>query len=175
MRNISRIFVILGCLLLSACGFQLRGNMPMPPQLHTLYIESQAPYDSLMRQLKTALKRSGIRLVNAPNLAPMTLQITNENVSYNQTSIGNSQNTRDYSVNYSVQYVLQNAKGKTLYAPSMLSAQKTITLNAQEVITSSNKYNDAVRDLQNDLVPKLLFQLSSPDAVKALSKQAQHK
>ena len=73
---------ILLTLFLAGCGFQLRGQADLPPELAVVYIQSiqgtGLPPGVLSRRLQTVLVGSGVRVVRDPAQATATITILNE-------------------------------------------------------------------------------------------------
>ena len=169
MRIVKVFTVLFATLLLTGCGFHLRGTAQLPPQLHTMYLQnSQSQYTPFMRKLYLTLKMSGVKLVDNPTQAPITLDILSETFSTHETSIGGAQTARNYIASYTVSYQLLDAKGKIIYESKNINVQKNIPLSANEVLTNSNKLNQAKTSLYEELVTKMTFQLTSDDIMKAL-------
>ncbi len=62
MRHAPRIAAfVLGCLLLSACGFHLRGNYHPPAFLHEVTLRTPANSRDLNTELQLALARNNIQ------------------------------------------------------------------------------------------------------------------
>ncbi len=62
MRRISFPAILL-TLLLTGCGFQLRGQASLPPEMRVTYVQtpsSLTPPGSVSRQLPQALARNGV-------------------------------------------------------------------------------------------------------------------
>jgi len=108
--------------------------------------------------------------LNTPFSAPFTLNVQGENFNVPQTSIGSSQSMRQFTATYSISYVIQNAKGITIYGPKTVAAHSTINVMPDEEISSSSKLLDTKQSMIQDVVNQLLFQLSSKNAQKALKK-----
>lgn len=165
-----KIFILILTIFLTGCGFQLRGAHALPPQLHTIYLQSGKPYSDLTKQVKMFLKLSNINLVDDPKQAPIILVLSNEDFSTYQTSVGNSTQTRNYNATYTVNYQLQNKYGNDITKTKTISSLKMITTNQNEILENSNKLNIAKQNLIRNLVMKLMFQLSSKNTIKELNK-----
>lgn len=50
------------CLLIAACGFQLRGAADLPASIQTLHIQGISMRDGLGLELKRTLRRNGINV-----------------------------------------------------------------------------------------------------------------
>ena len=164
--------LIISLCLLTACGFQLRGAMELPPQLHILYLQSNNPYGEFTRALRSSLAISNIKVVDDPTQAPYTLNILTDSLTTHQTSVGGSQQTRDYLATYTVKYDIQTSEGVTLYGPVSVSDQTTITVNENEVLTNSNKLTSAKQTMEQNLLNKMRFQLTSKALKNAVEKSA---
>jgi outer membrane lipopolysaccharide assembly protein LptE/RlpB len=60
---------------LVACGFHLRGNIPLPKTLSPMYISTTRPYDPLVQLIEDTLTASGITLTDIPKKASTILNI----------------------------------------------------------------------------------------------------
>lgn len=160
---------------LAGCGFHLRGAANLPPQLHTLYLKSDRPFTPFMNELRSSLKLSGVHLTPSAKDAPYTLEISNETLNTQETSIGGSQQIRDYTATYSIQYDIKNNDGKTIYGPNTISDKQTITVLANEILTNSNKLNNAKRIMTQNLISKMMFALTSKNLLSAMQKNTPKK
>jgi len=140
----------------------------LPPALHTVYLQNDPVYNQLANQLRMRLRFAGTHLVDSPNEAPITLAILKAQTTTNQTSIGNSQQARNYEETYTITYTLINSKGQTVYGPKSVSSKRTINILATEVLGNSNKPAAAKKNMQQDAINKIMFQISSKNAFKAL-------
>jgi len=172
MKIIKLLFILSIAALLTGCGFHLRGAYPLPPQLRTMYLQSDKPYSDLTKQIKMTLALSNVKLTADPTQAPIILALSNENFSTYQTSVGNSTQTRNYNATYAVTYQLQNKYGNDITAAKTISNSSTITVNQNEILENSNKLNIVKQNLIRDLVMKLMFQLSSKNTIMALRKHS---
>ena len=70
MRRIVLSSLGLWMLLLGGCGFQLRGQAQLPPELSVVYLQSQTtvgtPPGALSRKLRLLLANSGVTLTRDP-------------------------------------------------------------------------------------------------------------
>ena len=53
-------------LMLSACGFKLRGSVELPLVLQDTYIESENPFTGMARTLRQELEIAGANIVRRP-------------------------------------------------------------------------------------------------------------
>ncbi len=169
---VKHVFYFVLVCTLAGCGFHLRGEVSLPPELHTFYLTGSSPYSSLITQMRRVLRSSDITLVDSQEKAPVTLFIQNDHLSWSQTTIGSSGSLRDYSVAYSVTYALLDPAGNVLVGPLSVSSSETITALGNELLDNSNKLKQAQRNLEQGVITKMIFQISSKNTVQKLSDAA---
>lgn len=98
-------FVILLTTLLSACGFQLRGEYTVPEDIKEMSVTSFDQYSKITRLVKEQLRLSQIELVeprkDIPNLHIISEQITDRTLSLYQNTRA-AEKEIVYDVNYRV-------------------------------------------------------------------------
>lgn len=167
-------FIFYLTLALVGCGFHLRGDMKLPPELHTFYLTGSSPYSSFIQQMRQVLRSSGITLVDSQEKSPVTLFVQSDNLSWSQTTIGSSGSLRDYSVTYTVTYTLLDSAGNVLVGPLSVNSSETVTALGNELLENSNKLKQSQKDLERSVITKMIFQISSKNTVKILSQAAKH-
>ncbi|MEZ9231855.1 LPS assembly lipoprotein LptE [Vibrio amylolyticus] len=83
--------VVLTASLLSACGFQLRGDYSVPEELSTLSLTSYDQYSTFTRMVKNQLRLNDVELVS-PNKETANIHLVSESVGERTLSL--YQNTR---------------------------------------------------------------------------------
>ncbi len=63
MKILSILIICVLCSL-SACGFKLYDKEKLPPQLHTLYLQSDNPYGQFETDLKHSFRAVGINFID---------------------------------------------------------------------------------------------------------------
>jgi len=170
LLNTKKIAILCICtLLLTACGFHLRQQEPLPPALQTLYVNSSSPYDELTIELKQILKSIDVRVVDTPEEAPVTLKLFGIHYVSEVLSESASSNTKQYTLHFSVQYELTDSEGNVLYGPHTISSQRNYTVNEDQVLSTDTQQDTLKSEMQHDAVFTILRQISSPDAEKAVS------
>lgn len=166
------IFVLLGMtLLLSACGFHLRGRMPLPIQLQNLTIRSDSPYSEFSKQLKNTLRDLGVTIKDNAARSVYTLQIISAVNSEIVGSISSSTNTRIYTLYFTVNYQLLDQQGKIILPAQTVSSYRTLTVNANQVLGSSIEELTLQREMRSDVIEKMLYRLSAHNTRKLLNGQ----
>ena len=147
-------------LMVSACGFHLKGYANL--SFKTIYISNGQ--SELGRELTRSMKNSGVKVVNNPDLADVSLEIMNESKSKRILSLGSSVGTssgavREFELFYTVSYRLKD-KGQSTWARSQSIENRRDFSYAdvealgkayEEVILYDNMRSDAIRQIMRAL------------------------
>jgi LPS-assembly lipoprotein len=169
LASLGKYFFFLSVLLLSACGFHLRGEIPLPAQLQKLYLQTTDPYGQLTRNIKQYLKFSGVELVDSPAEADTVLVILNETNSEQLLSIGGTQQTRQYDITLTVAFEVTNTSGKVLVPPESLHETRSLTILSNQILGGSNEENNLFVQMRRAIVYDILKRLSSKDVAALIA------
>lgn len=155
------IIMLLG-MVVSGCGFHLRGDYLMPEQLQTLYVTSDDTHGELTRLVKQHFK------VNKVNLAPSmqhnvpVLKILKDNLNRRTLSVFPNGQVAEYELIYTVRYQL------TVNDES--SRQYTFELNRDyqddpdKALAKSRELSLILSELRREAADRILRELSSYQA-----------
>lgn len=165
------LIAIITCLssTLCGCGFTLRTQNSLPPQLRSIYFQSDTPYEQLGIALKKELRATGITLQDDVSKAPFVLHMTAPNFGHTtDTSNGPSTQARIYHLTLATSFSITDKSGKVVLAPQTVSAMQDLTLNANEIFDTSTQVDVAKENMRRILVTKIFDRLSSQKTFTAL-------
>ncbi|MDR3477506.1 MAG: LPS assembly lipoprotein LptE [Gammaproteobacteria bacterium] len=165
---IRQLLLVISLLLLTSCGFHLRGSEPLAPPLHNLYIQSQDPYSQLIRFLKQALKQSGVHFAETPQSASAILEIINERQVQQLLSVGGTQQTRVYNLTLIVAYQLTDPHGRPIANRQEATETRTVTIQANQILGGSNEQSNLFQLMRRAIIFTIMRHLSSLDVTNAL-------
>ncbi len=161
--------IVLLCLGLTACGFQLRGEKPLPPGLRTLYVDA-SPYAPFTLQLKQSLKSAGIDIVNSSKASPVTLQILKEDFDQHSQNISANTLVQTYVLTYTIHFQLVTKDKKVLYGPTTVSTQSNYVVSDNQILGDDSQLGVEKNNMRRELVGLLFNRLESGNVRQALSK-----
>lgn len=146
------------CMVLAACGFQLRGATTLP--FDSMYVQA-VPTSQLVTQLKRAIATgSQARITDKPDDAQVVLQIMNELREKQILSLSGGGRVREYQIRYRVSYRLTDSKGATEYIPpTEIVLQRDFSFNDTEALAKESEEALLFRDMQTDAVQQLVRRL----------------
>ena len=147
-------------LLLTGCGFHLRGMLDMPQWLNNITIVAQNTSRDLQPLLRDQLTAYHIKLSPDPSLADYWLIIEQDNFRQDVSSISSSTTPRQYQLIYTVRFKLQYAKGKEIIPSGQVVVTRQITLNSDRILGSTSEEALSKNDMRREAVTQIIERLS---------------
>ena len=126
-------------LLISGCGFQLRGNIDLPSELKQIAVVSEN-YSDLVNNLNQSLSKSDIQVVNKSDKNLYRVKIISEVFNRRQLSINISGRVNEYELIYNVTYQISS--------PDKKSKQETLSLYRDYSFDENNIMGNTDREAQ---------------------------
>lgn len=152
-------------LLLTGCGFQLRGQAQLPPELAVVYVQSQQPVGVppgvLSRRLALLLASNGVTVTRDPTQATATITVLNESSGRRAVAADRFDIKREYWVSYSATYQVTLANGKTLIPTEGLSANRSLLFDENRVLGFEAAQGSLVDSMADDLAWQIIRRLQA--------------
>ena len=157
------VMMLASVLLLSACGFHLRGASEFPFQ--TIYVAGSetTPFGSaLRRNLKS---QKSITLTSDAKDAGVILDILSERPEKVILSLTVRGFVREYTLNSYLTFQVRNGSGenqeKLLVPPTTIVVSRVISYNENVVLSKAVEEAALYKDMQGDLVQQIVRRLSA--------------
>jgi len=155
----SFIVMLTAVLLLSACGFQLRGAAPLP--FNTIFVQAP-PTSQFATQLRRAVQAgSSTRLTIAPEQAEVLLQILNEVQEKQILSLSGGGRVSEYLLRYRVSFRLTDSKNREHIPASEIMLQRDYSYSDSQALSAELEEAQLYRDMRDDAVRQLVRRLQS--------------
>lgn len=150
------IFLLSSSLLVSGCGFHLRGQIDVPESLMRLHVKGDDI--ELVHDLEKSLKFSDIEIVEeGDNAALLDLSNTTYVKEVNgTTSTGIASN---YKMTYTVNYVVFDAEGEELQEDSV-NQNRTLSYDAANILLFEREEEFLKEEMRKELVSFILRRMS---------------
>ena len=154
-----RSFLTLACsvLMLSACGFQLRGQQDYA--FKRLFIAGGSP-SAAARLTRIVQGGSDTVVVTSVANADATLQIT-EGRGTSTLTLNSLGAVEEYALNLSMTYSLTAKDGTLLIPPSVIALNRAMTYSDQYSQAKAAESEILFADMENDAIDQLTRRLSS--------------
>jgi len=144
-------------LLLSGCGFQLRGTANVP--FDTVYVPGAS--GGIALDLKRNIQAgTRAKVVENPKDAQAILQFLQEARQKIILSLSGTGRVREYRLVYRVQFRVHDGKGGDFVSPTTVELTRDITFNDSDVLAKEAEEGLLVRDMQSDMVQQIMRRLA---------------
>ena len=153
---IKRNLLVMGlAVLLSACGFQLRGTGTTELAIKELDLSARNAYGETVTQLRQVLESSGVKVYSG---APYKLVLTDEQESQRILSYAGAGRTGEYQVSTVLSYDIRG-QGNLPLLSDKLEVQKVFIHDGNNLVGSDQEANDARKEMRRELVQRMMLRL----------------
>ena len=146
------------CLVLAACGFQLRGTADVPFQ--TIYVPSGTGGIGL--ELKRNIQAgTSAKVLDDAKQAEAVLEITQEAREKEILSLTGTGRVREFQLRYRVGFRVHDGKGREFVPVNTVVLVRDITFNDTDVLAKESEEQLLYRDMQNDMVQQIMRRLAA--------------
>lgn len=168
---IKRNLLVMGlAVMLSACGFQLRGTGTNDLSIKELDVTARNAYGETVKQLRNTLENSGVKLYSG---APYHLVLLNEQEDQRAASYTGGSRTAEYELTTTVDYAVKGLNDATLLQDK-IEVNKVYVRDGNNVIGSSQEATKVRKEMRNELVQRLVVRLQqlTPSRLDELQRKA---
>lgn len=156
IKMIKRNLLVMGlAVLLSACGFQLRGTGTTELALKELDVSARNAYGETVTQLTRLLTSSGVKVYTG---APYKLILTNEAENQRTASYSGSGRSAEYQLTTTLNYEIHGDRDRLLL-DSKVTADRSYVHDGNNLTGSDQEAAQVRQEMRNDLIQKLIARL----------------
>jgi len=153
---IKRNLLVMGlAVLLSACGFQLRGTGTNQLTITELDVSARNAYGDTVRQLRQVLENSGVKVTAN---APYKLVLTNEKDSQRAASYAGNGASAEYELTTVLNYQIQGQNHLPLLNDK-LEVHKIYLQDGNNITGSGQEAALARKEMRRDLIQQMIARL----------------
>ncbi|QXI29256.1 LPS-assembly lipoprotein LptE [Pseudomonas vanderleydeniana] len=171
---IKRNLLVMGlAVLLSACGFQLRGTGTSALTIKELSVSARNSYGDTVKQLTQVLERSGVDVHQG---APYKLVLTDEQETQRSASYSGAGRNVEYELNTALKYEIRGEKD-LLLTDGKLEVQKYYVHDGNNITGGDAEASELRKEMRRDLVQQMLIRLQvlTPEQLDSLQQTANAK
>lgn len=168
---IKRNLLVMGlAVLLSACGFQLRGTGTTELAIKELDLSARNAYGDTVKELRRSLQNSGVKVYTG---APYKLVLTNEQETQRAATYTGGSRSAEYELTTVLNYSVQGLNDQELLQDK-LEVRKIYVYDGNNITGSSQQASQVRTELRRDLVQNMMVRLQqlTPQRLDHLQQQA---
>ena len=152
---IKKSVILIMALLLSACGYHLRGALQLPANLKNVYLEGGS--GELRGHFQKAMEISSVPFASSPETAGMIVKIFNEDSQRRVLSLNSGGTANDFELGYRFDFEIVDSKNNILSPRQPVEIKREyyndqlaiIAKDNEELVIRNEMYQQAVRSIMN--------------------------
>ena len=158
MRRISILLILVSLISLSACGFHLRGQLPLPESTRVLYVDANAT--DFRTELLDGLRTAGATIVDEPSAAKAILQIKDEYAEREALTVNSDGKATSYKLHYFIDFVVADSTEKVLKEGTVKEARQ-YSFESGQATLQEREEAELLEEMRKELVIKLIRRLGA--------------
>ncbi|WP_223296749.1 LPS-assembly lipoprotein LptE [Thiorhodovibrio frisius] len=157
--------LIITLLLISGCGFQLRGALDIPSEYSPVFIQSGGPVGTAMEE---RLQGGGLSMTQVAAQAGLIVRVLGQQRSSRVVAVDSSGKALAYEQVYTVTFDALGAQGQVLLPPQSMSAARTFDDNPDVAVLGKQLESEIIyQDLVSDVAERVLLRVRAALTPKA--------
>ncbi len=156
-----RALSVLGLsLLCTACGFQLKEDMDLPPEMMQMRMVIGDEYSLLARRVRVLLEQSGVSFVGGDE-ATAFLEIPTNSVVTEVLTVSDNARVREFRISHTVKFRVTDADGRDIMPLQTIRQAREISFDEQKILAASREQEYLKQDLAETLARMLVMRMGS--------------
>ena len=171
---IKRNLLVMGlAVLLSACGFQLRGTGTNDLSIKELDVSARDAYSPTVTQLRQVLENSGVHVYTG---ATYKLFLANEQETQRNLSYASAGRASDIELSTTLNFEIQGRDHLPLMGDK-IQVQKIVSHDGNNLVGSDSEITQVRKEMRRELVQRMVLRLSmlTPEQLETLQQAADNK
>ena len=161
LRIIQWASVFIAAILLSACGWHLRGTIALPSNIESVYIDNRARDTGLANDLSDLLRSNGATLSQSASTADMVISLLEFEQKRRINGLSSNTLVNEYELINEAEFEIKTASGLTLLEPTLSSLSRSYRYDQNAVVSAAAEeelINDELRlELAQQIIRRLQF------------------
>jgi len=153
-----RTLLLLTTLLLTACGFHLRGQAGMP--FDALYLDAANPGTPFITDLRRNLEANKVKLVNTAEQADVVLNIVSEIPEKQILTLGGSGRVNEFQLRYRVSLRAYDLEGQDWIPAEEIMLRRDYIYDDTKILAKEAEETLLYQSMRSDMVQQIVRRLS---------------
>lgn len=151
------LIVWTGLVVMAGCGFQLRGQPPLP--FDSVYVEA-ATGSFLQPLLAQNLRLNGKHVLPSAEGAQVVIRIDQEMRSKQILSLSGGGKVREYRLGYRLVLSATNGAGRQILPPTELQLTRDYSYDDTQILAKAGEEAQLQRDMEQDMLRQVVRRLA---------------
>lgn len=157
MRKLTLFFVASLVLIISACGFHLRGESQVAHLgMDSVFIETEKPDAEVVQRIKKGLQNAGVTVVEKTKNRQMTLALSEPVEERRVISVGKKAEAAEFQLVNRIDYTLKTKDGTIVLGPNTAMIEKNYLNDPNEIVGKVTEERMLRREMWNAVAERVL-------------------
>jgi LPS-assembly lipoprotein len=153
--------IVLAAWLVTACGFQLRGEARLPAYMDRTFVAVADDSSVFVRELGLLLEANGVTVVDAPGPESATLRIESQNMWRQPLSVTGQARVREFLIVFEVDWRLEDAAGEVALERATIRLTRDYSFDEGEILAAQREEEFLRDDLGRAMAEQLIRRLEA--------------
>lgn len=160
MKQIKTLgFMLLTALIITGCGFHLRGDIELPALYERVQVVDKG-YSDVGRSLSKALLNVGSKIVSSPDAATAVVTVLSRGTQRRALNVSGNR-IREYELQLDITFVVQNHEGIQLSGPQTVSVMRNYQNDPTKVLGKDNEENIIRQEMMRPAIIQVLRRMKA--------------
>jgi LPS-assembly lipoprotein len=156
-RAVLPLFV---AVLLSGCGFHMRGGVKLLPSLQRVAVIASDPSSPVGHGVENAMKHSGATIV-PPGEGVAEIRLTGIALQTLVNSVGGNARVNEFNMVYHVELEVVDSAGKTLIEKEPLEQSRSLTFDPTQAAGTGALQDQIRREMERDMAQTVMRKIDT--------------
>lgn len=160
MKHIKNFgFILLMAVIVSGCGFHLRGDIVLPALYERVQVVDKG-YSDVGKSLSGALENVGSKIVSSPEAATAVVTVLSRGTQRRALNVSGNR-IREYELQLDITFVVQNRNGTQLSNPQTVSVVRNFQNNPSQVLGKDNEEDIIRKEMMQPAIMQILRRMKA--------------
>ena len=152
-------FILLMAVIVSGCGFHLRGDIVLPALYERVQVVDKG-YSDVGKSLSRALENVGSKIVSSPDAATAVVTVLSRGTQRRALNVSGNR-IREYELQLDITFVVQNRDGKQLAGQQTVSVVRNFQNDPNDVLGKDNEENTIRKEMMQPAIIQVLRRMKA--------------
>jgi len=152
--------LLLALTMISGCGFHLRGQADLPPELARTHIVGVSPHSEFAANLRQQLRANGVQIVEAEQ-STATLRITRKDGGRRVLAVDQNGKVLEFELYSVIAFEVTGQDKAILLKNQTISLSRAFLFDVNDVLGKAAEAELLREDMQADIVRLMIYRLQA--------------
>jgi LPS-assembly lipoprotein len=148
-------------LILTACGFHLRGDAALPEAMAVTYIQAKNPFDTLNDDFRDALEGHGARVTENRDEATAILRVLDNRDEKDLLTVDIGGKVQEILIRQTIRFDVVTPDNQPLVEKQTVTLSRDFVFNKDDILAKQREADLISNELQRDVVNMAMLRIAA--------------